>query len=161
MRHPDNRPRPPRSALRALGARSFSSLLVIAASITPIACSHQVPSDPSSLTFLIESNPANLDPRYATDAQSQHIDGLLFSSLLERDEQMNLRGDLAEPWDTPDPRTYVFHLRKDVRFQDGRPLTSADVKSTFEFMMNPANKSPKRGAFRLVTSIEAPDPATV
>jgi peptide/nickel transport system substrate-binding protein len=132
--------------------------------ITPLflaGCSHTSASDPSTLTFLLESNPTNLDPRYATDAQSQHIDGLLFSSLLERDAQMKLRGDLAESWDTPDPRTYVFHLRKDVRFQDGRLLTSDDVKSTFEFMMNPANKSPKRGAFRLVTSIEAPDPATV
>jgi len=161
MRRPGNRPRPPCSALRALGAKSFSSLLVIAASITPIGCSRQIPSDPSSLTFLIESNPANLDPRYATDAQSQHIDGLLFSSLLERDEQMNLHGDLAESWNLPDPLTYVFRLRRDVKFHDGRPLTSADVKATFEYILNPANHSPKRGAFRMVTSIEAPDPATV
>ena len=124
-------------------------------------CSHTSASDPSTLTFLIESNPTNLDPRYATDAQSQHIDGLLFSSLLKRDEQMNLHGDLAESWNTPDPQTYIFHLRPGVHFHDGRPLTSADVKATFEFMMNPANKSPKRGAFRLVSSIEAPDPATV
>ena len=40
-------------------------------------------------------------------------------------------------------------------------LTSADVKATFDFIMNPANKSPKRGALRLVTSVEAPDDATV
>jgi peptide/nickel transport system substrate-binding protein len=138
-----------------------SLLLYVITSLFFAGCSHTNASDPSTLTFLLESNPTNLDPRYATDAQSQHIDGLLFASLLERDAQMNLHGDLAESWDTPDPRTYVFHLRKNVRFQDGRPLTSADVKSTFEFMMNPANKSPKRGAFRLVTSIEAPDPATV
>jgi peptide/nickel transport system substrate-binding protein len=157
-----------RSALRALCVKSFSRPLLVTSLlfyvITPLffaGCTHTSASDPSTLTFLLESNPTNLDPRYATDAQSQHIDGLLFSSLLQRDSEMKLHGDLAESWDTPDPRTYVFHLRKDVRFQDGRPLTSADVKSTFEFMMNPANKSPKRGAFRLVTSIEAPDPATV
>jgi peptide/nickel transport system substrate-binding protein len=136
-------------------------LLYVMTSILFAGCTHTSASDPSTLTFLLESNPTNLDPRYATDSQSQHIDGLLFSSLLERDAQMNLRGDLAESWDTPDPRTYVFHLRKEVRFQDGRPLTSADVKSTFEFMINPANKSPKRGAFRLVNSIDAPDPVTV
>ncbi|HUE42435.1 MAG TPA: ABC transporter substrate-binding protein [Candidatus Sulfotelmatobacter sp.] len=116
---------------------------------------------PNTLTFLLESNPTNLDPRLATDAASQHIDGLLFSSLLERDAQMNLHGDLAESWETPDPTTWVFHLRKDVRFNDGRLVTSADVKSTFDFIRTPANKSAKRGAFRLVTSIDAPDPATI
>ena len=43
----------------------------------------------------------------------------------------------------------------------GAPLNASDVKATFDFIMNPANKSPKRGAFRLVTSIDAPDDATV
>lgn len=147
------------SALRVLCVKSFSWLLVLAA-VFLAACS-QSHTDPSSLTFLIESNPANLDPRFATDAQSQRIDGLLFSSLLERDEQMNLHVDLAESWNLPDPLTYVFHLRRDVKFHDGRPLTSADVKATFDSILNPANHSPKRGAFRMVTSIEAPDPATV
>ena len=82
----------------------FASLL--------FSCSHSSSYDSSSLTFLIEANPTNLDPRYATDAQSQRIDSLLFSGLLERDEQMNLRGDLAQSWETPDPLTYVIHLRR-------------------------------------------------
>src|SRR3989440_5601744 len=125
------------------------------------SCSRSSHNDPSSLTFLIEANPTNLDPRFATDSQSQRIDGLLFSGLLERDNHINFHGDLAETWSTPDPLTYVFHLRRGVRFHDGRALTSADVKATFNFIMNPANKSPKRGALRLVTSVEAPDDATV
>lgn len=74
---------------------------------------------------------------------------------------MNFRGDLAESWQTPDPLTYVFHLRNGVKFHDGRALTSADVKATFDFILNPAHRSPKRGAFRTVSSIEAPDPGTV
>jgi peptide/nickel transport system substrate-binding protein len=74
---------------------------------------------------------------------------------------MNLHGDLADSWDIPDPRTYVFHLHPGVRFHDGRPLTSADVKFTFDYILNAANRSPKRGAFRLVASIDTPDPATV
>jgi peptide/nickel transport system substrate-binding protein len=154
----------PRRAKRLLS--KFRHLLIsllpyFIASFCLASCSHSSHSDPASLTFLIDSSPTNLDPRFATDSQSQRIDGLLFSSLLERDNQMNLHGDLAESWATPDPLTYVFHLRRGVRFHDGRPLTSADVKATFEFIMNPANKSPKRGAFRMVTSIDAPDDATV
>jgi peptide/nickel transport system substrate-binding protein len=131
------------------------------ASFLPSGCSRAKKFDPSSLTFLIEANPVNLDPRFATDGQSQRLDGLIFSGLLTRDSQMNLHGDLAESWDTPDPLTYIFHLKSGVHFHDGRPLTSADVKSTFDFILNPANKSPKRGGFRMIARIDTPDPHTV
>ena len=63
------------------------------------------------MNFLIESMPTNLDPRIGTDAQSQHLDGLIFDSLLAHDGQMNIVPDLAESWETRDPLTYVFHLR--------------------------------------------------
>jgi peptide/nickel transport system substrate-binding protein len=124
-------------------------------------CGRHNNNDFASLTFLIESNPTNLDPRFATDSQSQKIDGLLFSSLLERDDQMNFHGDLADSWTTRDPLTYTFHLRPGAHFHDGRALTAADVKATFDSILNPATHSPKRGAFRMVASIEAPDAATV
>jgi peptide/nickel transport system substrate-binding protein len=105
--------------------------------------------------------PANLDPRIGTDAQSQRLHSLIFSSLLERDQNMDVHGDLAEKWDTPDPLTYIFHLRHGVKFHDGRALTSADVKFTFDTILSGAIKTPKRGAFRMVASVEAPDPYTV
>jgi len=105
--------------------------------------------------------PANLDPRIGTDAQSQRLHSLLFSGLLERDAEMNLRGDLAERWESPDPLTYVFHLRRGARFHNGRPLTSADVKFTFDSILSGAIKTPKRGAFRMLAAVETPDAATV
>jgi peptide/nickel transport system substrate-binding protein len=111
--------------------------------------------------------PANLDPRIGTDARSAQLDSLLFSGLLERDSTMNVRGDLADHWETLDPTTYVFHLRSGVKFSDGRALTSADVKFTLQSIMSgipgPAGvtQSPKRGAFRVVKSIETPDPQTI
>jgi peptide/nickel transport system substrate-binding protein len=132
------------------------------------ASCHQSPSEPpGTITFLIETMPANLDPRLGTDARSQQLDSLLFSGLLERDASMNLRGDLAERWEMSDPKTYLFHLHKGVKFSDRRELTSADVKFTFESMLNGiagpggTTQSPKRGAFRVVQSIETPDDSTV
>ncbi|HKV28602.1 MAG TPA: ABC transporter substrate-binding protein [Candidatus Acidoferrales bacterium] len=105
--------------------------------------------------------PTNLDPRIGTDAFSEHLDFLIFDSLLQRDDHLDLAPDLAEKWEMPDAQTYVFHLRHDVKFSNGQPLTSADVKFTFDSIISGAIKTPKRGAYQLVDSITAPDPFTV
>jgi peptide/nickel transport system substrate-binding protein len=118
-------------------------------------------ADSDTVNFLIEAAPTNLDPRIGADGYSEHIDGLIFSSLVGHDEKMKVVPDLAESWDTPDPVTYVFHLRRGVKFHDGRPLTSADVKYTFDSILSGAVKTPKRGSFKLVKSVEARDDATV
>lgn len=118
-------------------------------------------SDRGTLNFLIESMPVNLDPRVGTDANSQYLDGLIFSSLVAHDAEMNIVPDLAERWETPDPLTYVLHLRRGVKFHDGRPLTSADVKYTFATILNGDVKTPKRGTYRMVASVETPDDATI
>ena len=129
----------------------------VALALVMTACEQRAERKPREVVFLIESNPASLDPRYASDGQSQRLGSLIFSGLVQRDGEMNLHGDLAERWETPDPLTYVFHLRQGVKFHDGREVTSKDVKATIEFMMNAANKSPKHGAFRMIGSIEVPD----
>ena len=135
--------------------------------LTAAGCNHTSAEPPGAVTFLVETMPANLDPRLGTDARSQQLDGLIFSSLLERDSTMNLRGDLAERWEAPDVRTYIFHLRSGVKFHDGRPLTSADVKFTFDSILSGIQsgstvlQSPKRGAFLALQSIETPDALTV
>jgi peptide/nickel transport system substrate-binding protein len=117
--------------------------------------------DSGTVNFLMDSAPTNLDPRIGADAYSAHVDGLMFSSLVARDAHMNVIPDLAQSWDIPNPLTYIFHLRAGVKFHDGRPLTSADVKYTFDTIIFSALKTPKRGAFKMVTSVEAPDDATV
>ncbi len=135
--------------------------LALGAFVFSAGCAHFRPAaDPGTVTFLIESSPTNLDPRIGADAYSAHLDGLIFSSLVAHDAQMNVIPDLAERWETPDPLTYVFHLRQGVKFHDGRVLTSADVKFTFDSIISGAVKTPKRGAFRLVASTEAPDADT-
>ena len=77
--------------------------------------------------FLIESMPTNLDPRIGIDAQSERMDGLIFSSLIELDSERNPQGDLADKWEIPDPLTYVFHLHSGIRFHNGQALTAAVV----------------------------------
>ena len=141
--------------------RSCIFVLALIALLIPAACSRFSPTaDPHTLVFLMESAPTNLDPRIGADAYSAHLDGLIFSSLVAHDAQMNVVPDLAEHWEIPDPLTYVFHLRHGVKFHDGREVTSADVKFTFDSIISGAVKTPKRGGFRLVASTEAPDTYT-
>jgi len=116
---------------------------------------------PETLVMIIESSPANLDPRVGLDAQSERIGDLLFDNLLSRDEHLNVKPGLAERWETPDPRTYIFHLRHGVKFSDGRPLTSRDVKWSFDSLLQGKVRSTKAAAYRLVDHIDAPDHDTV
>src|SRR5438552_18107149 len=64
------------------------------------SCNRQTPTD--TLVMIIESSPANLDPRIGTDNQSERIGKLLYDSLIRRDEHFNLQPSLAERWETPD-----------------------------------------------------------
>ncbi|MGA8490271.1 MAG: ABC transporter substrate-binding protein [Terriglobales bacterium] len=134
-------------------------LLLLALLVPVLACSSR--PDPNTLVMIIESSPTNLDPRVGLDAQSERIDELLFDDLCTRDEHLNVQPGLAERWDTPDPLTYVFHLRPGVKFHDGRPLTSRDVKWTFDSLLQGKIRSTKAAAYRLVDRIDAPDDYTV
>jgi peptide/nickel transport system substrate-binding protein len=113
------------------------------------------------VTMLIESSPTSLDPRIGTDAQAEHIDSLIFDSLVRRDEHFNVTPWLAASWDTPDPLTYVFHLRSGVRFHDGQPLTSRDVKWTLDSILDGTVMSIKASSYATLASVEAPDPLTL
>jgi peptide/nickel transport system substrate-binding protein len=78
------------------------------------------------------------------------------------DKDLNLVGDLAERWDVlEDGLVIVFHLRKDVRWHDGAPFTSRDVKFTYEKLINPLVRTPYGGDFERVKSLEAVDDYTV
>jgi len=124
-----------------------------------LSCSHA--PDPKTLVMIIESSPANLDPRVGTDGQSERIDMLLFDSLLRRDEHFNLQPGLAQSWETPDPLTYIFHLHSGVRFHDGHALTSRDVKWTIDSMLTGLVRSSKTSTYQYIQTIETPDDRTV
>ncbi|MFQ5881641.1 MAG: ABC transporter substrate-binding protein [Candidatus Methylomirabilales bacterium] len=96
------------------------------------ACAKGEGRSPEGVTAAIETNPVSLDPRVATDALSLHVIELLFNGLVRAGENYRIVPDLAERWQRPDERTYVFHLRRGVRFHHGRELNAEDVRFTFE-----------------------------
>jgi peptide/nickel transport system substrate-binding protein len=126
------------------------------------SCATQTSADPGVVTIALDQTPDNLDPRIGQNAASQRLDSLMFSSLVRRNEKSELVPDLALRWDMPDPVTYVFHLRDDVRFHDGRPLTSNDVRFTFRSILDGAVRTIKAGhPYNLIVALETPDQHTV
>jgi peptide/nickel transport system substrate-binding protein len=140
--------------------RRLDLIMLVALAIACFAGCASKP-DPNTLVMIIESSPTNLDPRVGVDAQSERIDELLFDSLVRRDAHFTLQPWLAESWEIPDPLTYIFHLHHGVRFHDGRPLTSRDVKWTFDSLIKGKLRSAKTSTYAQVSSIDAPDDYTV
>jgi peptide/nickel transport system substrate-binding protein len=134
-------------------------LSLLGALLPLLSCSQ--PPDPNTLVMIIESSPTNLDPRVGIDGQSERIDELLFDALLTRDEHFNVQPGLAERWEIPDPLTYVFYLHRGVKFHNGQPLTSRDVKWTFDSLLQGKIRSTKTSTYRYVDHIETPDDLTV
>jgi len=135
--------------------RASSVFASLALTLSLLSCSAK--PDPNTLVMVIESSPTNLDPRVGIDGYSERIDNLIFDDLLSRGDDLNVAPGLAERWEVPDPLTYIFHLHHGVRFHDGRPLTSRDVKWTFDSLLTGKIRSPKAAAYRFVNRIEAPD----
>jgi peptide/nickel transport system substrate-binding protein len=137
--------------------RSWIALIAVLS----LAGCKSAPRDPNTVVFLIESSPANLDPRVGTDGQSEHIYELIFDGLVEHDASFQFAPALAERWEQPDPLTWVFYLRSGVRFHDGRTMTARDVVWSVDSMRDGTVISPKAATFASVAKVEAPDDRTV
>jgi oligopeptide transport system substrate-binding protein len=84
------------------------------------------------------TDPLVLDPALAQDADSAVYIVEIFSGLVRLDKDLKLQPDLAQTWDTSaDGKTYTFHLNPKATFQDGRPVTTADVKYSWERALSP------------------------
>src|SRR5206468_9881354 len=82
------------------------------------------------------------DPGLSTDVYSINAINLVFTGLVQPDDNGNIVGYLAQSWDTSaDHLTYTFHLRPNMKFSDGTPLTSADVAYSIDRALQPATKS--------------------
>jgi peptide/nickel transport system substrate-binding protein len=113
------------------------------------------------IRFGLASAPANLDPRYATDATSARINRLLYRRLVDFDDQVRPVPALAD-WQQLTPLHYRFRLKPQrARFHDGATLTANDVAATYHSILDPGSTSPHATPLRLITRIEVIDEATL
>jgi ABC-type transport system substrate-binding protein len=106
-----------------------------AASATPI-------STHGTLRCPLPAEPSTLDPAKTPDLITSEMLSHCFEGLVRYNEQNQIEPCLAERWEvSPDGRTYTFHLRKGVTFQNGRPFAAADVKYSWERALAPKTAS--------------------
>ncbi|HKI61192.1 MAG TPA: ABC transporter substrate-binding protein [Mariprofundaceae bacterium] len=99
--------------------------------------------------------PISLDPRYATDASSMHIQQFLHRGLVHLDEHFEVQPDLAVRWEHPSQLQWRFWLRPGIHFHDGSVLSSADVVATLRGILSNKLASPLKGGFAAVERVEA------
>jgi peptide/nickel transport system substrate-binding protein len=119
------------------------------------------PGSGPTFVFARPEETETLDPQRTTALSSSEVDHVLYDSLTSLDYDNTVKPSLAEKWViAPDGKTYTFTLRPGVRFNSGKPLTSADVKFTLD-RWKTLKGSPSAFAISPVEKVDAPDPRTV
>lgn len=117
-------------------------------------------TDPKTIVIGSENESDKINPLF-TDEHDDAI-ALIFSGLTRFNEKNEIVPDLAESWEaSPDQLTYLFKLRKDVKWHDGKPFTAEDVKFTIEQAVNPKNNSKIVDRFEEIKEVQVIDPYTV
>ena len=84
----------------------------------------------------------SFDPALSPDLNSNQAIQAVFTGLVGFDDKLNVTPELAQSWDeSPDGLTWTFHLRANLQFSDGTPLTSTDVAYSIDRSLQPAVKS--------------------
>lgn len=115
-----------------------------------------------TLIVAIPSEQDTLDPQ--VNVTNDKVLRLLYSGLLSvNPETSEIEPGIAETWESSeDGLTWTFHLRDDVVFgSSGKTLTSADVKATFDRLINPDHPLRYSDTVDFVESVDAPDDTTV
>ncbi|MGD8312688.1 MAG: ABC transporter substrate-binding protein [Gammaproteobacteria bacterium] len=115
----------------------------------------------NTIRFGLAGRPANLDPRFASDATSVRINRLLYQRLVDFDAHSRPTPSLAS-WERLTPRHYRFHLTPGrPGFHDGTPLNARDVAATYRSVLDPDTGSPHAGTLQLITQIDVLDDDTL
>ncbi len=108
-----------------------------------------------------ESDPVALNPITNSNFASTQAFEHSYESLTAYDADLQIIPALAESWETPDDLTYIFKLREGVKWHDGSDFTAADVKYTFDIVLDPEGPAVWRSNFDQVDTVEVVDDFTV
>ena len=141
--------------------RQSKAALVAAAltvALVPAVATQVIAAD---LVIGVKETQTTVDPHFSTLPANMQTNFPVFEPLLKLDGNLKLQPRLAESWTIADDKTWIFKLRKDVKFHDGSPFTADDVV----FSLKRAASLPSTNSFRSyvsqIATSEAIDPYTV
>lgn len=121
-------------------------LLILVLVVTPLLINRPLhaaspqPKRGGTITLGVSKELALMNPLVNTSSTESRIRELMFEPLLGRDAKGAIRPRLAESWEmSKDGKLYTFHLRKGVKFHNGKEMTAEDVKFAVDYTLNPKN----------------------
>lgn len=96
-----------------------------------------------------------LDPAQTNDSYMINVGNQLRNNLTEMSPEGQLRSELAESWESPDAKTWVFKLRKGVEFHNGKTMDANDVVASFNHHRGEGNKSAASGLTKQISDVKA------
>jgi peptide/nickel transport system substrate-binding protein len=147
--------------LAACGAPALPATQALATATTAAAPASGAPKKGGTLKVALNSDIIGVDPHGASAGVDRNVYTAIYNGLVAPDKNLNMVPDLAESWTAPDPKTYVFKLRPNVKFHDGTACDAAAVKKNFDWILDPANASPRQPEIVDVEQVSVDDPLTV
>ncbi len=151
--------------------RALVTLTLLTAAIgtsAGLAAAQAKPAPGGTVRVGLWQEPSTLNPYYATMYATNLVANVVLEGLVAVDPAGHYYPVLAAEVPSAanrgvskDGRTVTYKLRPGLRWSDGQPVTSADVRFTWEAIMNPANRVVTRAGYDLIDRLEMPDPATV
>jgi len=136
-------------------ARFFVTLLLLVGLVLSSGCSQTEP--PADLTIINGVEPESLDPAIITGQADGRVVAGLFEGLTRLNEKTaRAEPAMAEKWEiSPDGRTYTFHLRTNLLWSTGEPITTADIVYSWIRALDPLTASEYAGQLFYVKNGEA------
>jgi peptide/nickel transport system substrate-binding protein len=134
--------------------------LAVATALTSVSAA--LPTQAAELRMAWSQDATGLDPHKQTAFSSLRLLELIYEPLVRLDADLNVVPAIASSWEfAEDARTLTFTIDPNAKFSDGAAVTSADVKASFERLLDEATSAAARSNFLSIESIDTPDAATV
>ena len=141
-------------------SRKFIGSLAVATALVTGAVA--LPAQAATLRMAWSQDATGLDPHKQTAFSSLRLLELVYEPLVSLDPELNIVPAIAASWEfAPDAKTLTFKLNPEAKFSNGAKVTSADVKASFERILDEATAAAARSNFLSIAGIDTPDEETV
>jgi peptide/nickel transport system substrate-binding protein len=142
--------------------RCLTLILALAATASLAAAPAAAQVRGGTIRIGMDADNTTMDPHRSTAAVDRQVYNNVYGKLVDVDAKFGIVPQLAQSWEIKNNGlTYVFKLRRGVKFHDGTDFTADIVKWNFDRMRDPALASPRRSEIAPVKDVRVVDPSTV